>query len=275
MANSPDIDRPGAARVYDRLLGGGQNFAADREMAGALLAAQPDAAYWALANRLFLRRAVRFVLGTGVRQVLDIGCGLPDVHGNVHEIASAVAPKTRVVYVDNDPVVVASARRIAAGHDGVSAVQGDLRDPDAILAHPDVCGPLDWSQPIVILLGAVLHFVADADDPAAIVARFRDAMSPDSYLVVSHASVPHEMTPAQVRVTRQYSERTARLTLRSRDQVVRLFEGWELVEPGVCGVAFWRPEPGDLDDPAGFERAARIPGWVGVARKAPDPGGAR
>lgn len=263
-----DMGRPNPARVYDWLLGGAHNFQADRELGERLLALQPDARVWAAANRTFMRRAVEYVLDSGVRQVLDIGAGIPAV-GAVHEIAEKRAPDARVVYVDRDPVAVAvaQAQHLLWDNPSVTAVRGDLRRIEGVLGHRDVRAALDFSQPVAVLLVAVLHFIPDADDPTAILGRLRDAVAPGSVLVISHASVPQNMTPAQVRAAREYSEQAAPLTLRPRAQVRELFDGWRLVEPGVCGVAFWRPGyagPGHDVDP---HQAASIPGWVGVAVK--------
>lgn len=268
MPDGDSIEEPVPSRVYAALLGDAHTFGPDRDMAGALLAAEPEARFWARANRAFVGRAVRFVLGAGVRQILDIGCGLPAAAGNVHEVAWRVAPETRIGYVDLDPVAVAHARQILDGNHRAVAVVGDLREPGAIVRDRDLATVLDWTRPVAVVLGAVLHFVSEADDPRAIVVQLRDAVPDGSYLVVSHASVPREMTPEQVRAVRVYSERTAPLTLRSREQVADLLTVWgSLVEPGVSGVAFWRPEPGDLDSQADVDRAARIPGWVGAAIK--------
>lgn len=266
-----DMGRPNPARVYDWLLGGCHNFAADREMGERLLAAQPDARLWAQANRSFLRRSVEYVINSGVRQILDIGSGIPAV-GAVHEIAQKQAADARVVYVDVDPVAVAYAQALLRDNRQTSAVPGDLRRIDEILDHQHVRAAVDFSQPVAVLLVAVLHFVADADDPAAILARLWAAAAPGSFLVISHASVPQDMTPLQVRAAREYGQRTAPLTLRPRAHVEALFEGWQLVDPGVCGVAFWRPDRGDLASDEDVHRAAGIPGWVGVAVKPPRSG---
>jgi SAM-dependent methyltransferase len=236
-------------------------------MAEQLLSASPEAAYWAWANRQFLGRAVRYTLAAGVRQVLDIGCGLPATMGSVHEIAWSAAPDTRVAYVDSDPTVVAGTQAMLRGRSGVAAVCADLHDPDMIVGHREVAAVLDWSQPMVVLLVAVLHFVSDEDDPAGVVARLRDAVAPGSHVVISHASRPPGMTAEQEAAAVAYSERTAVLTLRSREQVEALFAGWRLVSPGVVRPAHWRPVAGELDDPDEAARAARIPGWVGVAVK--------
>jgi SAM-dependent methyltransferase len=236
-------------------------------MARELLAASPQAAYWAWANREFVARAVRFAVGAGVRQILDIGCGLLARAGSVHQVAWSVAPDTRVAYVDNDPVVVAAAEAAVAGQGGVAVACADLRDPDTIVGHPGLGAVLDWSRPVVVLAAAVLHFVSDEDDPAGVVARLRDAAAPGSYLVISHACEPAEMTEQQEKVLAAYNEQTAPLRLRSRDEIERLFTGWRLVAPGLVRPAHWRPDAGELDDPEEAARAAQIPGWVGVAVK--------
>lgn len=254
-----DINRPNAARVYDALLGGSHNFAADRQMAQRLLAAEPEAGRWARANRAFLGRAVRFLLGAGIRQFLDIGSGLPTI-GSVHEIALTAEPAARVVYVDTDPVVVSISRDLLGSDHRIGIVQADLRSPDAILADPIVRTLIDVRQPIGLLLVAVLHFIPDADGPSAILAWLRDALAPGTMLVISHASVPANMTPAQVAAAREYGTRTAHLALRSRDQVAALFAGWELLPPGVIEVPWWRPEPGDT-------YSGYVPGWAGAAVK--------
>jgi hypothetical protein len=256
-------ERPSIAGVYDGLMGGYHQFAADREMQGRLLAALPDAAYWAWANRGFVERATRFVLAAGVRQILDIGSGLPATVGSVHETAHEVAPDTRVVYVDIDPIVVANVPE----NTSVIAVLGDVRDPNAILGHPHVTEVLDFSQPVAILLASVLHFVADWADPPGILAQFLDATVTGSYLIISHASPMADLTPEQEEAIAAYCELTAPLTLRSREQVIRLFDGWRLVDPGVCGVAFWHPDREATLKPPELARAERIPGWVGVAVK--------
>lgn len=264
--SGPDLSRPNPARVYDWLLGGSHNFAADRDMGERLLTAQPHARLWAQANREFLHRAVRFVLDSGTAQILDIGAGIPTA-GAVHEIAPKRADPARVVYVDNDPVAVAHTQKLLRDNTAASALQGDVRDIDDILDHHVVRAAVDLSQPVAVLLVAVLHFVDDDAQPAAILARLRERVAPGSFLVLSHASVPQNMTPAQVLAAREYSQRTAPLTLRPRAQVEELFAGWTLVEPGVCGVAFWRPDRTELTDDDDLQRAASIPGWAGVAVK--------
>src|SRR2546429_1327130 len=170
-----DVDRPSAARIYDYALGGLHNFAVDREAAREMFAAMPDLPLLMQANRAFLRRAVQYLAGAGIRQFLDIGSGIPTV-GNVHEIARQIAPRTRVMYIDIDPIAVAHSRAILEGDPLSGIVQEDLRRPEHILAHPDVRGLLDFSQPIGLLLVAVMQFVPEQDDPVGIVARLRDSL---------------------------------------------------------------------------------------------------
>jgi S-adenosyl methyltransferase len=256
-----DLDRPSAARVYDFYLGGFHNFAADREMGRQAVQMWPDLPEIMRANRGFLRRAVEFLVGAGVRQFLDLGSGIPTV-GNVHEVAQRLAPDTRVVYVDNDPVAVEHSQAILAGDERTAVVQADMRDPDGVLAEPAVQALLDLGQPTAVLMVAVLHFVPDEDDPAGLVARFRDAVPAGSYLALSHATAGEQADRAAEH--RGLYRRTATpMTMRTPNQVVRLFDGWELVEPGVVYLPQWRPEPGT---PA-IERPERMTGLAGVGRK--------
>jgi SAM-dependent methyltransferase len=242
-----DIERPSVARIYDYLLGGSHNFAVDREVAHKAIAVKPDAALQTQANRAFLHRAVRFLVGAGIRQFLDIGSGIPTL-GNVHEIAQKAAPEARVVYVDIDPVAVAHSRAILAGNDRATVIQEDLRRPDAILAHPDVRAMLDLTQPLGVLLVAVLHALPDADDPFGIVARLRDVMVPGSYLVVSHAT--YEAQPDEVGQLGQLMKQTTTpITYRNRAQVERFFAGLDLIDPGLVWAPQWRPDsPDDVGD---------------------------
>lgn len=266
-------DKPMPARVYDSLAGGARSFGADRDMAADLLAVEPDADFWVHQNRAFIGRAMRWALDRGVRQVVDIGSGLPDTVGSPHHLIEGYEPAVRIVYVDNDPVAVTSALFVAharaAEFGDVAAFEGDLRRPAEILTHATLTDFLDLSQPVVVLLGAVLHFVADADGPSEIIATIRDETAVGSVLAVSHATAPEGMTPEQVRLVRDYSERTAPLTLRTREQVTELLAVFgEIVEPGVCKVADWHSnEPPSTEQER--TRLNRIPGWVGVAVKGP------
>ncbi|MGW4464125.1 SAM-dependent methyltransferase [Micromonospora sp. NPDC004704] len=265
MPDEVDPTGPNLARVYNAIGGGTHTFGADREMANQLLTVQPELAYWVRTNRAFLARSARFVFESGIRQVLDVGAGLL-APGSVHDIAAQVAPDARVLYLDLDPVVVAQANEILRDQPLVSAFRGDLRNPAEVVRLATEAG-LDFTRPVAILLVAVLHFVQDSDDPEGILARLRDAVPAGSYVVISHASRPPQLTDAGVRAEKDYSERTAPVALRTREQVERLFEGWDLLEPGLVQPPFWRPEPEDLVEPADVERAKGTPAWVGVAIK--------
>ena len=258
---------PNPARVYDYLLGGKDNFPADREVGEQLLAIAPVARDVVEDNRAFLRRAVRFLTReAGIRQFIDLGSGLP-TQGNVHEIAQAVAPETRVVYVDNDPMVVTHGRALLAGKNTV-VVQADLREPDVLMGHPELRKLIDFDQPIALLLMAILHFIPDDEAPLGIVARFRDALSAGSYLAISHGTrdIPvrpdmsaEEMAQMGTRVEQLYQLTTASLVTRTRAQVERFFDGLELLTPGLVEIQRWRPD----------DRSSRLPGgfYGGVARK--------
>lgn len=244
-----DIERPSVARMYDYYLGGSHNFAVDRTAAQAMIAAVPEAPLMAQANRAFLRRTVRHLVDLGIRQFLDIGSGIPTV-GNVHEIAQQAAPGSRVVYVDVDPVAVAHSREILAGNDAAVAIQEDLRRPEAILGHPDVRKLLDFAEPVAVLVVAVTHFVADADDPAGIIGRIRDVLAPGSFLVLSQASDEGRTDEERAEATRVYRHTDNPLNCRRRAELLRFFAGFELVEPGLVWVPLWRPDRGDSTEEA-------------------------
>jgi SAM-dependent methyltransferase len=257
-----DLDRPSAARMWDYYLGGSHNFAVDRAAAAKAIAAIPDISVVAQANRAFLRQAVRFSVETGVRQFLDIGSGIPTL-GNVHEVAQKAAPDARVVYVDIDPVAVAHSRAILAGNDKAAAIQEDLRNAEAILKHPDLRAVLNLDEPITLLLAAILHFVPDSDDPAGILATYKDAMAPGSYMVISHGSAEGrpEVEGDLFSIYRKLVGTT--LTSRTRAELTTLFEPFELVEPGIVWVPQWRPEL-----PNAFEEAPERSGhYAAVGRK--------
>jgi S-adenosyl methyltransferase len=251
---------PNPARIYDYLLGGKDNYPADREVADEVVAIAPVTLEVVRDNRAFLRRAVGFLAReAGIRQFIDLGSGLP-THGNVHEIAQSIAPDARVVYVDNDPMVVTHSRALLAG-DNTVAIQADLRDPDAILSDPEVRKLIDFDRPIALLLLAILHFIPDDQDPAGIVARFRDALPPGSYLAISHATtdIPArtDMTPAQMaemgaKVERLYQVTTASIVPRTAAQVGRFFDGLDLVDPGLVEIQRWRPDDQSSLLPGGF-----------------------
>jgi SAM-dependent methyltransferase len=258
-----DADRPSVARLYDFFLGGHHNFAADREMGRKLLAAEPNARQIVAENRAFLGRAVRFLLSVGVRQFLDLGSGIP-TQDNVHEIAQRGNPSARVVYVDNDPVAVRHSRHILSGNPLAAAICADLRQPGDVTGHQEVRRLIDFSEPVGLLMVTVLHFVPDADDPAAVVAQHAGALAPGSYLAISHAT--HEAAPeAAARVEQIYTKTSAAAQTRSHAQILRFFDGFDLVEPGLVYLPLWRHDGPVPDHP---ERA-----WfyAGVGRK-PGPG---
>jgi len=257
-----DIERPSAARIYDYWLGGSHNFAIDREVARQMIAVAPETPLIMQANRAFLHRAVRFLVEQGIRQFLDIGSGIPTL-GNVHEVAQKHAPDSRVVYVDIDPVAVAHSRHILAGAERTVVIQEDMRRPERILDHPDVCGLIDLDEPVGLLLVAVVHFVPDSDDPAGVIGRLRDALVPGSHLVLSHFT-GDGLTPEAAQRGDELSRRTPTpATPRTRAEVQRLFAGFDLVEPGLVWSRQWRPEHPD-EVGAQPERSAV---YVGVGRK--------
>jgi SAM-dependent methyltransferase len=246
-----DTTTPSAARMYDYYLGGAHNFGVDRELASRVLALFPDGPMMAQSNRAFLHRAVRYMLDAGVRQFLDIGSGIP-TSGNVHEIAQQAAPDARVLYVDHDAVAVAHSELMLRGNPNAAVLQGDLRRPAEILASPQLRDVLDLSQPVGILLIAVLHFVAEEDRPRDVIAELRDAVAPGSHLAISHGTGVGRTTATMEQLSEIYRSTATPLTYRDHDQVRELFAGWELLDPGVVWVPEWRPSWHDEvgDDPA-------------------------
>jgi hypothetical protein len=241
-------DIPHPARVYDYMLGGKDNFAADREMAEVGLRHMPEMRVSSLENRAFLVRAVRFLRDIGVRQFLDIGTGLP-TSPNTYEVAQDGHPDTRVVYVDNDPVVVCHAQARMSDNENIEVVAADLRDEGTVLAEARQL--LDFSQPVGLLFIAVLHNIVDEDDPAGIAARYLAALTPGSYVVISHST--DEFAPDRTHAaSREATQRGATWLPRSRDAIGRMFNGRELVDPGLVLVSRWRPdgEPGPDADQA-------------------------
>jgi len=259
-----DASVPNAARVYDYFLGGKDNFSADRELAQKILDVLPDTAVVCQENRQFLQRAVRFLAAeAGIRQFLDVGTGLPTM-GNVHEIAQEAAPGARVAYVDYDPVVLSHAKALLAKGQDVVALEGDLRSPEAIIADERVRQLIDFSQPVAVLVVAVLHFVSDADRPYDAVRTLVDAVPPGSYLVLTHSTpddVADDVTEAMKDV---YSNASAQVAPRKFEDVARFFDGLELIEPGLVNVTLWRPAPGSSQP---SRPAGRSLIYGGVARK--------
>jgi hypothetical protein len=265
-----------AARIYDYILGGIHNFPADQDAARKLIAQFPFVPAASRANRAFLRRAVRHLVDSGVRQFLDIGSGIPTA-GNVHEIAQELAPDARVVYVDIDPVAVAESLEILEGNKGATAIRGNLCDPAAVLGNPGVRRLLDLREPVGLLMVAVLHFVPDPEQAYDVVGRLTAALAPGSYLVVSHAAAEAYLPDAehvkiaasteQLKVAEDiYTGKTATPgMLRTRSDTARFFAGVELVDPGVVWLQEWRPDPDGSADLADDPR--RSGSWAGVGRK--------
>ncbi|MFI9642640.1 SAM-dependent methyltransferase [Micromonospora sp. NPDC051925] len=232
---------PNVARMYDYFLGGCHNFAADRAAAEQVLRIFPDTGISAQANRHFLRRAVRHAAELGVRQFLDIGAGLP-TQGNVHEIVRRVTPDSTVVYVDYDQVAVAYARRLLPVDHRTAVVRGDLRHPDELLTHPDVRAVIDFDRPVAVLLVAVLHFVADAEQPYAAVTRLREATVPGSPLILSHLTLDDAPPLPAQQGQAVYQRSSAPLVPRTYADVLRFFDGYDLLDPGLVRSAEWRPD---------------------------------
>jgi hypothetical protein len=258
----PEIDTSAAhsARVYDYWLGGKTNFAADREVADGVIAVRPTTRRDIRAQREFLRRAVRFLAAdAGIRQFLDIGTGIP-TEGNTHEVAQSVVPEARVVYVDNDPIVLAHARALlTSGPRGATAyLDADLREPDKILQ--EATRLLDFTQPVGVILVGILHLIPDSDDPAGIIATLLAATAPGSYLAITHAA--SDINAAAVAAgARHYNAHvpTAQ-TRRSHAEVVRLLAGVEILQPGVVQLHRWHPSPEDTvhgDDISGYAAVGR------------------
>jgi hypothetical protein len=233
-----EVRTPSVARMYDYYLGGKDNFPIDREAAEKFIAIYPDMPLMARENRRFLRRAVSYLTGNaGMRQFLDLGAGLP-TRGNVHEVAHSIAPESRVMYVDNDPMVAVHGRALLATKGTVTMLEADLRRPAEILDAARRF--LDFDEPVAVLMSAILHYVPDEDDPWGIVARFRDALAPGSHLAVSHITADHHPEAAKA-AGRAYDQATATMIFRTHGQVLRFFDGFDLIEPGLTVKSLWRP----------------------------------
>ncbi len=271
----PDQKPATAARIYDYLIGGTHNFPADRSAAEAVLQQAPVARPAARANRGFLGRSVRFAAEAGIRQFLDVGSGIP-TERNVHECAQDVDPTSRVVYVDIDPVAVAEGLELLAANKHATSIRGDVRDPSAILRHRAVAELIDFSQPVAVIMCALLHFVQDDKVASAAVATFRAACVPGSYLILSHTTPPDiwvdETERAAVAESEQelravYARQTATpVRMRSHAAIEDFFGGYDLVDPGLDWVGKWRHVGEDEAEFAGDSRLAGILGGVGVLR---------
>ena len=256
-----DVTVPNVARMYDYYLGGKDNFEADRVAAEKVLALVPGLRRAVVENRRFLRRVIRYLtVEAGIDQFLDIGVGLP-TQGAVHEVAHEANPEACVVYADYDPVVVAHGQALLAVRDKSIMVQADLHDAASILTMPEVTAHLDVSRPVAITLFAVVHFIADEADPASIVARLRDAVAPGSYLALTH--IGSDFFPdkeALARAVAVYEKASERVWPRGHDEILRFFDGFELLEPGLVPKHQWRPVTGVAPETPTIQ-------WGGVGRR--------
>jgi hypothetical protein len=262
VPTAPDARIPNMARMYDYALGGKDNYAVDRAVIEKLFRMSPENRYVPKANRLFLDRAVRFVAGQGIDQFLDLGAGFPTL-GNVHEVAHEVDPDAHVVYVDDDPVVVNHSKvLLATDHSTTATILSDLRDAGTIFADPDVGRLLDFTRPVAVLFVSVLHGIPDKEDPWGVVQAFASRMVPGSYVILSHLT--RDGHPADVVSKKEsvFAESDTPFVYRSRADIVRFFDGFELVEPGLTEVTRWGGD--DVDE----EMHAAGRWWLGgVGRK--------
>jgi hypothetical protein len=251
------------ARVYDYFLGGKDNFAADRALGDALTAQIPSAPYSARANRAFLGRAVRYLVNErGIRQFLDIGTGIPSA-GNTHEVAQALAPDTRALYVDNDPIVLAHARALMSSHPaGATAfIQADAREPGKILADPALRETLDLAEPVALMLLSILPFFRDNEDPQGIVSTLLDALPSGSYLAISHITADFIKPEQAANAVAAGQHSGVTYVPRTQAEIAAFFSGLDLVEPGVVPILAWHPDDGEPVDPHAASH------YAGMARK--------
>ena len=262
----PGVDptRPSVARVYDYYLGGSHNFESDRAFGEQALAHYPGLRQVLRDNRVFLRRVVLHLVALGIDQFLDLGSGIPTV-GNVHEVAQQANPRARVVYVDHDLVAVTHSLALLRGNDRATAIGGDIRNPRRVLDDAVATGLLDLGRPVGVLFIAVLHFMDDADRPAALVAEYMNATAPGSYVAVSHAMQVAQ--PGVINAAKVYDQARSptAMRFRSREEIESLFGDLTMVDPGVVLIPLWRPEL--TDDAAEVESEADYPGLVGLGRR--------
>jgi len=237
-----DVRTPHAARVYDYALGGKDNFASDRGLIDKLTAVIPDTPRAARENRAFLGRVVHYLAAeVGMRQFLDIGSGLP-TQGNVHEVAQSVAPETRVVYVDYDPAVLIHSRALLSGAENAATIQGDVRRPSEILQHPVVKKLIDFDEPLALLFVGLFHLVTDDEHPQELVARFREALAPGSYLALCHITGDFHSPETVAQWVNLFGGMAEPMVPRPLQQIQELFDGFEVVEPGIVKASEWRPD---------------------------------
>jgi SAM-dependent methyltransferase len=255
-----DMDKPSVGRVYDWYRGGAANLAPDRAFGRRVQAFLPELRELALCNSRFLARGIRFCAAQGIRQFLDIGSGIPDAWGT-HHVARTVDPNCRVVYVDNEAVAVEVTAGVVAGDDRLGVVRADLRDPHAVLHNPITAGLIDLSEPVGLVMGLLVHFIPDHDDPAGLLARYRESVAPGSYLVLSHDTADGREED-MAGVSKLYEETNRPLILRDHARLTALLDGFQLVAPGIVHMPLWRPDP---DDPV-FDRPERSCIYAAVVR---------
>ncbi|MEO3870027.1 SAM-dependent methyltransferase [Nonomuraea sp. B12E4] len=254
-----DVTRPSVARMYDYYLGGKDNFEIDREAVRRVEKAMPEIRQLAQENRAFLRRAVRYMARQGIRQFIDIGSGLPTA-GNTHEIAREITPDARVVYVDNDPVVLQHGRALLATDDNTAVAAADMRSPAEVLGHPETVKLLDFTQPVGVLMIAMVHFLT-LEERGPIMDKLRAALPPGSMLTATHATVDGHEADAVAQIENVYAATPTPIYFREHAEVVRFFDGFDLIDPGLVTLDAWHPDPAD-PAPAGT-------GWLlgAVGRK--------
>lgn len=262
----PTIDTsvPHPARMYDYYLGGSHNLAADRELAHAFLQVVPEMPQIARAQHATMLRMVKYLARAGVRQYLDLGAGIPAAD-TVHDVARAHVADPRVVYVDRDPVAVSVSRAILSEVPHTVVLRADMRDPRTVINHRELRGVLDFRQPVALLMSAVLHSVPDDEDPEGIVAAYRDATVPGSYLAVTHATDDYRPDLVE-RTAAIYRHAGYRFTYRPKERIEKFFDGYELIAPGLVDVINWRPDPSPTPDPFGGD-VARYSAYSGLARR--------
>ncbi|AZM60575.1 methyltransferase [Streptomyces sp. WAC 01420] len=259
-----DTSKPHPARTYDWFLGGKDNYPVDEELGRSLVAFAPAIPVMARMNRAFMHRATRWLAGQGVRQFLDVGTGIP-TEPNLHQVAQEVAADARVVYCDNDPIVLVHAEALLRGtpEGAVDYVQADARDTDVIVEQARKT--LDLERPVALSLIALLHFIGDEDGAYELVDRLKEALAPGSYLVMSHLTPDFHPAEASRKVIDLYRAGGLTMDMRSRERFTRFFEGLEIVEPGIVAAEEWHPE---LDEPVPGQEGVHSGAYVAVARKA-------
>lgn len=240
-----DTSTPSVARMYDYYLGGKDNFQVDRDAVDRVSQAMPEIRQLAQENRAFLRRAVRYMAGQGIKQFIDIGSGLPTV-GNTHEIAQEINPNTRVVYIDNDPIVLAFGRALLASDDNTAVATADMHRPAEVLEHPETVKLIDFNRPVGVLMIAMVHFLT-IEERKAVMGQLRDVLAPGSFLTATHVTTDGKSPDAVMGIESVYATTPTPIYFRDRDTIGRFFDGFDLVDPGLVTIDAWRPDP---EDPA-------------------------